>query len=210
VPPVASTAAQAIFEGFTRMPRARDGRTQGCVFVARTLSTRVRAVRVLDNMCVLAWCIDPEHFVLVSSAHEGGCKWGFGFILVRSKTPRVERDSSVSHKEFEKRRAHQGARVFGVTTRLSATRLFFAKTLSVTMSTAAVAAQVEQVRSAHALRLLEPKASAGTRTSGSPSVAAADDALELCWRPQLSAEQLLLAWRWCCRTHEGRVVCTRV
>lgn len=39
--------------GFTRMPRARDGRTQGCVFVARTLSTRVRAVRVLDNMCVL-------------------------------------------------------------------------------------------------------------------------------------------------------------
>ena len=47
------------------------------------------------------------------------------------------------------------------------------------MSTAAVAAQVEQVRSAHALRLLEPKASAGTRTSGSPSVAAADDALEL-------------------------------
>jgi len=78
------------------------------------------------------------------------------------------------------------------------------------MSTAAVAAQVEQVRSAHALRLLEPKASAGTRTSGSPSVAAADDALELCWRPQLSAEQLLLAWRWCCRTHEGRVVCTRV
>ena len=55
--------------GFTRMPRARDGRTQGCVFVARTLSTRVRAVRVLDNMCVLAWCIDPEHFVLDSSAH---------------------------------------------------------------------------------------------------------------------------------------------
>jgi len=68
------------------MPRARDGRTQGCVFVARTLSTRVRAVRVLDNMCVLAWCIDPEHFVLDSSAHEGGCKWGFGFILVRNKT----------------------------------------------------------------------------------------------------------------------------
>ena len=53
MPPVASTAAQAIVEGFTRTPRARVGRTQGCVFVARTLSTRVRAVRVLDNMCVL-------------------------------------------------------------------------------------------------------------------------------------------------------------
>ena len=52
--------------GFTRMPRARDGRTQGCVFVARRLSTRVRAVRVLDNMCVLgpgALSIDTHHSV---------------------------------------------------------------------------------------------------------------------------------------------------
>ena len=65
---------------------------------------------------------------------------------------------------------------------------------SVTMSTATVAAQVEQVRSAHALRLLEPKASAGTRTSGSPSVAAADDALELLLAAAaLVSEQLLLA-----------------
>lgn len=78
------------------------------------------------------------------------------------------------------------------------------------MSTAAVAAQVEQVRNAHALRLLGTKASAGTRTSGSPSVAAADDALELLLAAAALSEQLLLAWRWCCRTHEGRVVCTRV
>ena len=67
MPPVASTAAQAIVEGFTRTPRARVGRTQGCVFVARTLSTRVRAVRVLDNMCVLG-----PAFIEPSASRVGG------------------------------------------------------------------------------------------------------------------------------------------
>ena len=74
------------------------------------------------------------------------------------------------------------------------------------MSTAAVAAQVEQVRNAMPYdcwgrRHLLERAPAGRhrwrlRTTLSSS----------CWRPHRS-EQLLLAWRWCCRTHEG---CTRV
>ena len=95
MPPVASTAAQAIVEGFTRTPRARVGRTQGCVFVARTLSTRVRAVRVLDNMCVLGPAfIEPSasrvrHFVF-DRACGRACKWGIGYILVRGKLLKVE------------------------------------------------------------------------------------------------------------------------
>jgi hypothetical protein len=45
MPPVASTAAQAIFEGLHE-DASRSGRTDA------RLCTGVRAVRVLDNMCV--------------------------------------------------------------------------------------------------------------------------------------------------------------
>jgi hypothetical protein len=95
MPPVASTAAQAIFEGLHE-DASRSGRTDA------RLCTGVLAVRVLDNMCVSQsvsqfrrgppalttppsqrtaaplpsvntcacwpWCIDPEHFVLDTSA----------------------------------------------------------------------------------------------------------------------------------------------
>ena len=130
-----------------------------------------------------------------------------------SKTPRVE-PAAYSCRTTAQRSRSPG-RVRG-TTQLSAHEAFPCEDPLCDQSTAphgrrrSVAAQVEQVRSAQGpcptIAGGAPKASAGTCTSGSPSVAAADvmrtTLSSSYWRPQLS-EQLLLAWRSgvCCRTH---------
>ena len=138
MPPVASTAAQAIFEGLHE-DASRSGRTDArlCIRRAHTqhacaccacagqhvrqsvsqvsqfrrgpprsphhrLKGRLRSPRS-THVRAGPWCIDPEHFVLDTSARIGrrlqACNgsWGsasepsgFGCILVRSKTPRVE------------------------------------------------------------------------------------------------------------------------
>ena len=102
MPPVASTAVQAIFEGLHE-DASRSGRTDARLCIRRAQTQHACACCACAGQHALT--LIPEHFVLVSSAHEGGCKWGFGFILVRSKTPRVERDSIVTHENAALTRA---------------------------------------------------------------------------------------------------------
>ena len=195
-----------------RLALGSDGRK--AVYSSRAHSARVCVLCVCWTTCA-CWALqfiavrEPRrrHFVF-DRACGRACKWGIGYILVRGKLLKVETGALFAGgagNRFDEN-AHDGALKPLLSSPRSPTcveeeeRPCPRPPSLPRLSRCATPMPYDCWGRRH---LLE-RAPAGRhrwrlRTTLSSS----------CWRPHRS-EQLLLAWRWCCRTHEGRVVCTRV